>query len=129
MSNYRKSKQQDGASGQSERDRWTNAPIDWGRLFRGEPFTGPKEKPLWFPMRAEGPYENEPPEEIDADTGEITTRAYWEKRTGSDGKLMWWPVEAHRRAEDSRYRIFGAQEQTDARKAVEDEIDRRYGRD
>lgn len=123
------SKFEDDSGSGSARERWQNAPIDWGRLFRGEPFTGERERPLWFPMRAEGRYENEPPEEIDADTGEITPRAYWEKRTGSDGKSMWWPVEAHRRAEESRYKIYGAQEKSDAREAVEREFDKRAGKD
>lgn len=123
MSNYRQSKQDAGES--NPRDRWQNESIDWGRLFRGEPFTGPKERPLWYPMRAEGRYEFEPPEEIDADTGEVTTRAYWEKRTSKDGKSMWWPVEAHRRAESGRYKIYGAQEKSAARAAMERVIDSR----
>lgn len=113
----------------SARERWLNAPIDWGRLFRGEPFTGPRERPLWYPMRATGRYELDPPEEIDQDTGEVTPRGYWEKRSDKLGIPFWWPVEAHRRAERSEYRIFGHSGKSEARKAVETALDKRAGKD
>lgn len=113
----------DGRTQDSLRERWQNEPIDWGRLFRGEPFSGERESPLWYPMRAEGRYEFEPPEEIDQETGEVTPRAYWEKRTNKDGKSMWWPVEAHRRADSGRYKIYG--DKSEARAAMERASDSR----
>lgn len=135
---------------QSARDRWMNAPVDWGRVFKGEPFRCPEptgdtqealekdakaiytryKKPLWYPMRAEGPYVSNPPEEIDQDTGEITPRSYWEMRTSKDGTRMWWPKLAHVRAEMSEFRKSAERvEQENARAAVERAIDARAGKD
>lgn len=106
------------------RDKWENAPIDWGRVFRGEPFTGPKEKPLFRPMKAIGPFTVDPPEDVDTSTGEVTPREYWEKR-GNE----WWPVAAHERADRSEYRVFASAEKSGARAAVEREFDKRAGKD
>ena len=100
------SKFEGGQAGQSCRDRWLNTPIDWGRVFRGEPFKGGREPALHYPIRAEGRYQAMPPEEVDQETGEVTKPEYWEKRWSVDG-TFWWPVAANRRAETGNYTRFG----------------------
>lgn len=118
------SKFNEGSTGQSGLDRWQATPIDWGRVFRGEPFKGERESPLHYPIRAVGRYQAMPPEEVNQDTGEVTSASYWERRTSSDGSY-WWPVAAHRRAETGNYTQFGPRVAAPNFQPVSD----RYGKD